>query len=499
MLDQTKAPLLEMLQKMAQRPHAPFYTPGHKRGQGIAPELRTWLGMAMFQGDLPELPELDNLFAPQGVIQSAQKLAADAFGATASRFLVNGSTSGIVAAILATCGSREKIILPRNIHQSLISGLILSGAMPIFVSPEYDPDWDLAYSISAQAVAAALAAHPDAKAVMMVYPTYHGVCGDVAQIAEMTHHYKIPLLVDEAHGAHFAFHPDLPTSALAAGADLTVQSIHKVLGAMTQASMLHVQGLLIDRNQLNQLNQALQMVQSSSPSYLLLASLDAARRQMAIAGREIMAKTLKLAADARVRIAEIPGLSVLEAPTLPSPGFCVLDPTRLTVQVTGLGLTGYQADEILHEQLGVTAELPSLRHLTFIISLGNTTTDIDRLVAGLRRLSEDYYLENDVPESASLGQPSQQKPLGFAPKADIMPVMTPREAFFAPVETLPIEESVGSISAELVCPYPPGIPVLMPGEAIEASCLEFLRQILANGGTITGCSDPELNTISVVK
>ncbi len=492
MLDQTKAPLLEMLQFMAQRPHAPFYTPGHKRGQGIAPELSTWLGKAMFEADLTELPELDNLFAPQGAIATAQHLAAEAFGATDSWFLVNGSTAGIIAAILATCGSGEKIILPRNIHQSVISGLIFSGAMPIFVPPEYDPDWDLAHSISAQGVAKALAAHPDAKAVMMVYPTYHGVCGDVAHIAEVTHQHKIPLLVDEAHGAHFAFHPKLPMTALAAGADLAVQSIHKVLGAMTQASMLHVQGQLINQHKLSQ---ALQMVQSSSPSYLLLASLDAARRQMAVAGSEQMAQTLALAADARARIAEIPGLSVLQAPTVPDAGFFRLDPTRLTVQVNGLGLTGYEADEILHEELGVTAELPCLRHLTFMISLGNTRSDIDRLVAGWRRLSQDYYFQ----ESANYRQGNQEKLLGQFPTADPVPVMTPREAFFAEAIALPIEDSVGYISAELVCPYPPGIPVLMPGEAIAPTCLELLQQILANGGTITGCNDPDIKTIFVVR
>ena len=493
MLDQTKAPLLETLQLMAKRPHAPFYAPGHKRGEGIAPELREWFGMAMFQADLPELPELDNLFAPQGAIASAQQLAAEAFGASDSWFLVNGSTCGIIAAILATCKSGEKIILPRNIHQSVISGLMLSGAMPIFVNPEYDPDWDMAHSISVQGVATALAAHPDAKAVMMVYPTYHGVCGDVAEIAEITHQYGIPLLVDEAHGPHFAFHPDLPIAPLAAGADLTVQSIHKVLGAMTQASMLHVQGSFIDRAKLNQ---ALQMVQSSSPSYLLLASLDAARRQMAMTGTVEMAKTLDLAADARARIAQIPGLSVLDVPTVPSSGFFALDRTRLTVQVTGLGLTGYEADEILHQQLGVTAELPCLGHLTFIISLGTTATDIDRLVVGFAHLSQDYHLKPfDRGQASPLTPPFRGSAVYTG---NPVPILTPREAFFAPGEMLPIEKTVGRISAELVCPYPPGIPVLIPGEAIARSSIEFLQKILANGGTITGCSQPDLKTLFVV-
>ena len=460
----------------------------------------------MFQADLPELPELDNLFAPQGAIAAAQELAAEALGAAESRFLVNGSTCGIIAAILATCGNGEKIILPRNIHQSVISGLILSGAMPIFVSPEYDPEWDLVYSISADGVAAALAAHPDAKAIMIVYPTYHGVCGDITEIAEIAHQHGIPLLVDEAHGPHFAFHGDFPIAALAAGADLTVQSIHKVLGAMTQASMLHFQGQLIDRDRLNL---ALQMVQSSSPSYLLLASLDAARRQMAIAGQELMAQTLALAATARAKIASVPGLKVFNGPTLPSPGFCHLDPTRLTVKVTDLGLTGYQADEILHEQLGVTAELPGLQHLTFIISLGNTAADIDRLVSGFSRLAQDYATPPVSPLFKGGWGGSMVSPEGWGGSmlssegwggsiAHPISALTPREAFFAPRETLPIAATVGRISAELVCPYPPGIPVLIPGEAIAQNSLEFLQKILANGGTITGCSQPDLTTLKVV-
>jgi arginine decarboxylase len=281
MLDQTTAPLLEALKIYTQQRHAPFYAPGHKRGQGIPQSLRDLLGASVFRADLPELPNLDNLFAPESVIQAAQELAAEAFGAEQTWFLVNGSTAGVMAAILATCATGDKIILPRNIHQSAIAGLILSGAVPIFINPEYDPTIDLAYSITPTAVAAALKRYPDAKAVMMLYPTYEGVCGDVSAIAQLTHQHNIPLLVDEAHGPHFAFHPDLPPSALSAGADLSVQSTHKVLGAMTQASMLHVQGNRIDRERLSK---ALQLVQSTSPNYLLLAYLDAARQQMALQG-----------------------------------------------------------------------------------------------------------------------------------------------------------------------------------------------------------------------
>lgn len=309
MLNQNQTPLLDALRANSAHPHTAFYTPGHKRGVGISPRLTNLLGKAVFRADLTELSELDNLFAPQGVIQQAQQLAAEAFGAAQTFFLVNGSTCGIEAAILATCGMGDKIILPRNVHSSAIAGLILSGATPIFVNPEYDPILDIAHSITPASVQAALKQHPDAKAVMIVYPTYYGVCGDVEAIARITHQYNIPLLVDEAHGAHFAFHPQLPIPALAAGADLSVQSIHKTLGAMTQASMLHVQG---DRININRVTKALQLVQSTSPSYILLASLDAARQQMALHGKELMFRTLQLADEARTRISEIPGLSVLE-------------------------------------------------------------------------------------------------------------------------------------------------------------------------------------------
>ncbi|MEG4304742.1 aminotransferase class I/II-fold pyridoxal phosphate-dependent enzyme [Microcoleus sp. D3_18a_C4] len=541
---QTKTPLLDALRDRTNQPHAPFYAPGHKRGQGISQPLIDLFGAAVFRSDLPELPELDNLFNPEGAIAEAQDLAAAAFGAQSTRFLANGSTCGIIAAILATCGPGDKIILPRNIHSSAISGLILSGAIPIFVNPEYNPDWDIANSITPEATAAALEQHPDAKAVMIVYPTYHGVCGDLRAIAQITHQYNIPLLVDEAHGAHFNFHPNLPEPALSAGADLTVQSIHKTLGAMTQASMLHVKGSRID---IQKLNRALQLVQSTSPSYLLLASLDAARQQMALHGKELMAQTLQLAEKARSRISLIPGLSVLEP--LNTPGFAALDRTRLTVKVSDLGITGFAADEILHSELGVTAELPMPQHLTFIISLGNTESDIDNLVKACTLL--EVTSDTIVNKSFMGGQDAQpllptkkltlcgtgilpviKSGTGILPVIEsgtgILPVienavisqletitkkedeilspppfspppLSPREAFFFPAETLPADKAVDRLCAELICPYPPGIPVLMPGEIITPAAVDYLQQILAAGGKITGCSDPGLQTLKVVR
>jgi arginine decarboxylase len=264
--------------------------------------LKDLLGEQALAADLPELPELDNLFAPEGVIRDAQDLAAAAFGADRTYFLANGSTCGIEAAILATCGPGDKIIVPRNAHRSVIAGLVLSGAMPIFVTPDYSTELGLVLGVKAETIATALADHPDTRAVLLVSPTYHGLCSDIGAIAALTHPRNIPLLIDEAHGPHFAFHPDLPTPALALGADLVVQSTHKVLGALSQAAMLHTRG---DRIDPDRLQAALQLTQSTSPSSLLLASLDAARHQMAIAGQALLSNTLDLARSMRRELAAL--------------------------------------------------------------------------------------------------------------------------------------------------------------------------------------------------
>lgn len=482
-LDPVRMPIVEQLAECAQRSYAPFHTPGHKRGQGLPPQLLEYLGRSPFAADLPELPELDNLFAPEGVIQEAQILAAKAFGADRTWFLANGSTAGILAAILATCCPGDQLILPRNVHRSAISGLILTGVQPIFVLPEQDPVENLSHSVTPEAIEAAIKANPQAKAALIVSPTYYGACGDVASIAEVVHRYGLVLIVDEAHGAHFAFHPALPTPALSAGADLAIQSTHKTLAALTQASMLHLKG---DRVDPDRISQGLQLVQSTSPNYLLLASLDAARMQMATQGEMLLEQAIKLADNARSRIAKIAGLYTIEPSNPPTPGFWELDRTRLTVSVRDLGIDGFTADEILNETLGVTCELPSLQHLSFIITHGNSPEDIDRLVSALETLARDH-----------------RQPLEFTDHPATLPplspiLLTPRDAFFAPSVTVPLADAIGLPSAELLCPYPPGIPVLMPGEQVTAEAIDYLQHIKAAGGVITGCSDPELQTLRVI-
>lgn len=480
--NQRQAPLWQALCANAQASQAAFHTPGHKRGRGLPAVVLQQLGSALGAMDLPELPELDNLFAPESVIQDAQILAAELFGAEQTWFLTNGSTSGILAAILATCGPGDQMIVPRNVHTSVISGLILSGAIPIFVQPALDSELSLGHCLTPDAVQQALEQFPQAKAVLLVYPTYEGICGDISAIVTLAHDYGIPLLVDEAHGPHFAFHPDLPQSALAAGADLAVQSTHKMLGAVTQAAMLHVQGDLIERHRISQ---ALQLVQSTSPNYLLLASLDAARQQMALHGMSLMQAVLTLADRARSHLHTLPGYPTYDS-TGTSPGLIALDRTRLTIPAHLFGSQGSDLDQTLIETYGVTAELVTPDHLTFLISLGNTATDIDQLLLALRALYQPTPLL--IPRSQPAARPQVS-----------MPVLSPRAAYWHPSEVIPLLEAPDRISTESICPYPPGIPILLPGERICSQDLNQLLHIKERGGVITGCSDPSLKTLKVVR
>ncbi len=483
--DPTQMPLLTALQAWADRDYAPFHMPGHKRGQGAAPALRALIGDNALRADLPELPELDNLFAPQGVILAAQALAAEAFGADRTWFLANGTTAGVIAAILATCQPGDTIVLPRNVHQSVISGLILAGAHPVFVLPEYDATQDIAHGVTVSAIAQTLQQHPQAKAVLIVYPTYYGVCCNIREIVALTNRYQIPLIVDEAHGAHFKFHPELPLAALEAGADVVIQSTHKTLSALTQAAMLHVRG---DRVNADRLSRSLQLVQSTSPNYLLLASLDAARHQMAMMGEQLLSQTLQLVDRAAPTLKGLPNITLFESPQLPpqlpTEGFYDRDRTRVTLNVAELGITGFTADAILTEQFGIICELPSLRHLTFVFSIGTTAIDVDRLVQAMTQLAQLAHSPETIPQPQELPPPET--------------VISPRDAFFAPVQTVRLDQAVNQVSAELICPYPPGIPLLLPGERITAGAIDYLQTVQRSGGWISGAADPELATIQVI-
>ena len=488
-IDQRQTPLLSALRNVARRPHAAFYTPGHRRGQGASAELQALLGTAALAADLTELPELDNLFAPQGVIAAAQAMAANAFAADQTWFLTNGSTGGLEAAILATCNPGDTILVPRNAHQSIISGLILAGAEPVFLQPDYSEELGLVLGMAPETVAKALTDYPESRAVLVVSPTYHGICSDLAAIAAITHRHNIPLLVDGAHGPHFGFHPDLPAAALSQGADLVVQSTHKVLGALTQAAMLHCQGERVD---CDRLGRALQLTQSSSPSYLLLASLDAARHQLATAGETLLTTSLELAQDLHQHIEQIPNLTVFsKSQLLKYPSVADLDLTRLTVDVSGLGISGLEADDYLHYDLGVTVELAELHHLTLIISWGNTPGDIQRCHQGLTRLAAR---QTQTPSLRQRKRPFSQP--SSSPYS--RPQLSPRQAFFSPHLTLPAPQALGQVSGETISAYPPGIPTLLAGEMITSTALDHLISLKHEGADLIGCSDPSLTTLKVV-
>jgi arginine/lysine/ornithine decarboxylase len=488
MLHHHQAPLLETLQTLRDRGMTLFCTPGHKQGHGVSEAIATLMGSSVFQVDFPDLPGL-NLFETEGVLAKSQVLAAETFGAERTWFLVNGSSGGVMAAILAICGTQDKIILSRTAHQSAIAGLILSGAWPVFVHPEYDPSLDLVYCPTPETIEQALREHPEAKAVLIVSPTYQGICADVAAIAAITHAHNIPLIVDEAHGAHFGFHPRLPPSALTAGADLVIQSTHKVLSAFTQASMLHLQGTRIDAERIQRV---LKMLQSTSPSNLLLASLDAARQQMATEGYALMEHTLMLAEEGRSQLKSL-GLSILDDAQVGRPGYHCLDLTRLTVQVSAFGLDGFTVDALLQGE-SIFCELPTFQQVTFILTAGNTVGDLQCLTSAFKKILD----ANGLTQSGAvtgLVRSLQNTPLLCSPQSL---QLTPREAFFSASAQIKVEQAAGRISTEVICSYPPGIPILLPGEPITQDAIEMIQSILSTGGFVTGGSDATCQSFRVV-
>mmetsp|Transcript_5727 Transcript_5727/g.17047 ORF Transcript_5727/g.17047 Transcript_5727/m.17047 type:complete len:502 (-) Transcript_5727:1725-3230(-) len=478
-------PLVDAIRSESEKIQAAFFCPGHRRGAGASESAKKLIGEDAFRVDLPELPSLDNLFAPSGAIKDAERAAANTFGAKRTFFLVNGSTSGIIAAVVAAVrGKRRKIILPRGIHQSAVHALVISGAEAVFVNAVYEGSCDLLHGVAVEEVSTAIEQHgEEVAAVLIVSPTYHGVTSDISAIAGAAHAVGAYLIVDEAHGAHFAFHTALPPSALSQSADVAVQSTHKMLGSLTQSAMLH----LSPETRLSEsdVQSALQLVQSTSPSYLLLASLDAARRDVKANGASMLERALLLAEDARRRLGSISGLRVLEKPSQ----MAALDPTRITVVLTELGCSGYIIDEELIEEYGVYAELPADLHITFIISIGNTKADVNMLVAAMGALAKKYA-KADADRGAA--ERIQVQPV-FGEKA-----LSVRDAFLAEKELVALQRSTERICGSVVCTYPPGIPVLLPGERITPACVSYLDRVIELGAEVSGC-DEDRNIVCIVE
>lgn len=479
-MDQREAPLVAALAAYRERELLPFHIPGHKQGRAAPPPLDTLWGPGLWQMDLTEVPGLDDLHTPRGAIKRAQELAARAFGAEETFFLVNGSSAGVMAMLGAVCNPGDEIILPRNCHRSVTAGLVLSGAVPVYLAPAVLPPFGIPLGIRAEEVEEALEKHPRAKAVLVVTPSYYGICSDLAPIAAAAHSRGIPLLVDGAHGPHLGFHPDLPEAALAAGADLVVHSTHKVLTSLTQSSLLHRQGGRIDRERLAHM---LRLVQTSSPSYLLMASLDACRRQLALRGRELLDGLLGLAQEVRERIGTLPGLQLLDPEDLPR-GFA-LDPTRLTVNVQGAGFSGPEAAAFLAEQ-GVQPEMADPANVVFIMTVADDTTTAEGLTRALAALAA-----------------ARKPPREGRQVLEALPLpplrLPPREAVFAPRERVPLARAQNRIAGEALIPYPPGIPLLNPGEEITLEVLAAFAEMRAAGVEFQGLADPEGAEIAVLK
>ncbi len=481
---QSATPYLDALRKYAEREPGRLHVPGHKGGAAAAPALVDAFGARALSLDIPALTEGVDAGPEPTPFQQAQELAAQAWGAARSWFLINGASQGNHAACLALAQSGTEVVVQRNVHSSTIDGLIVSGLRPAFVSPELDPDLGIAHGLTPAALDAALAAHPGATGAMVVSPTYFGAVADVRGLAEVAHSREVPLIVDEAWGAHLAFSPELPDHALACGADLVVSSTHKIIGSFTQSAMLHLgAGEMLDEHVVDR---AISLLESTSPSSLLLGSLDAARSYAAVRGAELLAETLQSLRNARLAIREIPGLDVLDERLATRPGVHAYDPLRVVVDVRGTGATGYQVARLLHDG-DMILELAGENVVVGVFGMGETASDnAARLVSAL---------EQAVTQLPGGDGGAERE---FAPPPPWGPLeMTPREAFLGAQEVVPVGQAVGRIAAESLAAYPPGIPNVLPGERLTAETWQYVQTILAHGGSLRGASDRTLRTARV--
>lgn len=455
---QEKAPLLDALLKYMSEPITHFDVPGHKKRENK--EIASFFGEKVLKLDANSTPELDMLGHPTGVIAQAENLLADAYGATHAFMLVNGSTSGVQYMIMTACRPKDKIIMPRNVHKSAINALIMSGAQPVFITPETDYDFGIMNGVKFENVKKAIQEHPDAKAVFLINPTYFGATSDLRAIVKFAHRHKMTVLVDESHGAHFPFHPEFPDSAMEAGADMATISLHKTGGSLTQSSVL----LLNDRfYEKSEVRTVINLFQTTSASYLLMASIDLARKKLALQGKSIFEKLLTQVALAKKQISAIPGLEVLNREYIDGGGIYDYDETKIVVRVNDLGLTGFEVYSLLKSEYNVQAELAETYVVLFIASIGDDESTLKRLVEALTDLSKRF---------AKKGQfKVEMRTLTLDPKT----VICPREAYYAEKKQVPLDEAEGEICGESIMIYPPGIPLAIPGERLTREIIEHYK------------------------
>ena len=480
-MKQTRAPIFEAVKKHSNNKIIPFHVPGHKGGGGL-PELRDYIGEHLMAIDLTCMPDLDNICSPKGVIHEAEKLAANLYGADHAFFLTNGTTQGIQAMIMSVCAEGDKIILPRNAHKSALGGLILSGALPLYINPEINEEFGISMGITPKKVRETLEHHPDTKGVFLIYPNYYGTASHISEIVEISHSFDVPVLVDEAHGAHLKFNKDLPISSLEAGADLTASSTHKLTGSLTQSSMLFLQK---DRISPQKVKKVLNLTQTTSPSYILLSSLDLARKQMAIYGEKLVERAIEISHWIRSQLMVIEGCKIFGEGIVGNPGCHDYDPTKVTLNVQGLGFSGYEVESILREKYRIQVELSDLYNVIFLVSIGDTWENAFHLVGSMKKIALQKTYN---------GTPRPFPPLPKIPKM----IMSPREAFYSPTKVINLENSVGEISAEPIMVYPPGIPLLCPGEIISQEIIDYIGILKSENADLQGPIDQGINKISVL-
>ena len=480
-MNQNRAPIYEALEQFRKNKVVPFDVPGHKRGRGN-PELVQLLGKQCVELDVNSMKPLDNLCHPISVIKEAEELAAEAFGASHAFLMVGGTTSAVQSMVLTACKKGEKIILPRNVHRSVINALVVNGATPIYVNPDVDKKLGIALGMKISQVEKAIEDNPDAVAILVNNPTYYGICSNLKKIVEIAHAHNMLVLVDEAHGTHFYFGENMPITAMAAGADMASVSMHKSGGSLTQSSFL----LTGPNVSAGYVRQVINLTQTTSASYLLLASLDISRRNLALRGKEAFEEVEKNAAYARNEINKIDGYYAYGEELINGDSIYDFDTTKLTVYTLDIGLAGIEVYDKLRDEYDIQLELGDIGNILAYISIGDRMRETERLVSALYDIRRRYKKDRTGLFDHEYINPSV--------------VMTPQEAFYAEKEEMiPIRETNGRICTEFVMCYPPGIPILAPGERITQEIIDYIVYAKEKGCSMTGPEDETIERLNVIR
>jgi len=480
MSSQKTTPLFTAMKEYHKKNVTHFDVPGHKKSD-ILYEFTSYFGNTIMEIDVNSSKPLDNLSNPIGVIKEAEELMAELFNASSAFFLVNGTTSGIQAMIMSVCNPGEKIILPRNVHRSAINGLILADAIPVYIEPIINDDLGIAFNVDINSVKKVILNNIDAKAILITNPTYYGFATNLKEIVEFAHKYNMLVLVDEAHGTHLQFNTSLPPSAMSVGADISTISLHKTGGSLTQSSVLLLNEQTIEKNHIKTM---LNIMQTTSASYLLMSSLDVARKNMALNGSKEFKRVLELSRYARDEINKIDGLHSFGKELIGKQSVHSFDETKLSIKVNELGLTGLEVYDILRDEYNIQMEFGDSYHTLAVISLGDTQDSIDKLINALKDIANKYKKNSLILNKIALHNPQV--------------IVSPRDAFYSHKKQKKLEDCDGDVSAEFIMAYPPGIPIITPGEMISKEIIEYIQFLKKQNSMLTGSQDPYVDYINVL-